>query len=58
MSATDELDSQTIKSVPIRDLLLGGVAIDLHGEFYDGGMIVTMEMQDMTLIQSELIRSD
>ena len=58
MSATVELDSQTIKSVPIRDLSLGGVAIDLHGEFYDGGMIVTVEMQDMTPIQSELVRSD
>ena len=58
MSATVELDSQTIKSVPIRDLSLGGVAIDIHGEFYDGGMIVTVEMQDMTPIQSELVRSD
>ena len=58
MIETVELDSQTIKSVPIRDLSLGGVAIDLHGEFYDGGMIVTVEMQDMTPIQSELVRSD
>lgn len=58
MSATDELDSQTIKSVPIRDLSLGGVAIDLHGEFYDGGMIVTMKMQDITQIQRKLVRSD
>lgn len=57
-SATVELDSQKIKSVPIRDLSLGDVAIDLHGEFYDGGMIVTVEMQDMTPIQSELVRSD
>ena len=32
--------------------------IDLHGEFYDGGMIVTMKMQNMTQIQSELVRSD
>ena len=56
--ATVELDSQKIKSVPIRDLSLGDVAIDLHGEFYDGGMIVTVEMQDMTPIQSELVRSD
>ena len=32
--ATVELDSQTIKSVPICDLSLGGVMIDLHGEFY------------------------
>ena len=53
-----ELDSQTNKSVPIRDLSLGDVAIDLHGEFYDGGMIATVEMQDMTPIQSELVRSD
>ena len=58
MSATVELDSQTIKSVPIRDLSLVGVAIDLHSEFYDGGMIVTVEMQEMPPIQSELVRSD
>lgn len=58
MSARVELDSQMIESVPIRDLSLGGVAIDLHGEFYDGGMIVTVEMQKMTLIQSELVRFD
>ena len=58
MSATVELDGRTIESVPIRDLSLGGVAIDLHGESYDGGMSVTVEMQDMTPIQGELVRSD
>ena len=58
MSATVELDGRTIESVTIRDLSLGGVVIDLHGESYDGGMIVTVEMQDMTPIQGELVSSD
>jgi len=58
MSATVEVDGRTIESVPIRDLSLGGVAIDLHGESYDGGMNVTVSMQDMTPIQGELVRSD
>ena len=58
MSATIELHARTIESVTIRDLSLGGVVIDLHGESYDGGMIVTVEMQDMTPIQGELVSSD
>ena len=57
-SATVELDSQKIKSVPIHAIRRSAtLVIDLHGEFYDGGMIVTVEMQDMTPIQSELVRS-
>ena len=57
-SATVELDSQKNKSVPFAIFRSATLRLIFMASLNDGGMSVTAEIQDMTPIQEELVRSD
>lgn len=58
MNATVEVNGEVINNCPIRDLSLGGIALDLDGEKFEGGMEVTIGLENMTPITGNLVRSE
>lgn len=57
MNATVEIDGKTVTNCPIRDLSLGGVAVDLQGEPYGDGMELSIQLENMTPVTGQLVRS-
>jgi len=58
LNATVEINGEVLAQCPIRDLSLGGVAIELQGERVSDGMDLTIAIDSMTPITGNLVRSD
>ena len=58
LKATVEMDGEVIGECPIRDLSLGGVAIELEGGPSSDGMEVKIAVENMTPIVGNLVRSE
>lgn len=58
LTATVEVGGEVVGECPIRDLSLGGVAIELEGGPCNDGMEVKIAVENMTPILGNLVRSE